>query len=104
LAIVFARVSLILVNFGFWVGSRWGDYPGETWAQGRRCSLGGACQPALGGHHSSSVRRGRVSYTMFQRLGAQPWAIIVAGLTIVAFAIVLWRYNLTADRPATVTA
>jgi hypothetical protein len=30
LAIAFARVSLILVNFGFWIGSLWGDYPGET--------------------------------------------------------------------------
>ena len=27
LAITFARVSLILVNFGFWIGSLWGDYP-----------------------------------------------------------------------------
>jgi hypothetical protein len=26
----------------------------------------------------------------------------MAGLTIVAFAIALWRYNLTAGRPATV--
>jgi hypothetical protein len=40
----------------------------------------------------------------FERLGAEPWAIIVAGLTIVAFAIALWRYNLTWDRPTTVTA
>jgi hypothetical protein len=30
LAIIFARVSLILANFGFWVGSLWGDYPGEV--------------------------------------------------------------------------
>ena len=35
LAIIFARVSLILVNFGFWIGSLWGDYPGETWVQGQ---------------------------------------------------------------------
>ena len=27
-------MSLILVNFGFWVGSLWGDYPGETSAKG----------------------------------------------------------------------
>jgi iron complex transport system permease protein len=40
----------------------------------------------------------------FERLGAEPWAIIVAGLTIVAFAIALWRYNLTGGRHATVTA
>jgi hypothetical protein len=29
----------------------------------------------------------------FERLGAQPWAIIVAGLTVVAVAVTLWRYN-----------
>jgi hypothetical protein len=40
----------------------------------------------------------------FERLGAEPWAIIVAVLTIVGFAIALWRYNLTGGRPATVTA
>jgi hypothetical protein len=39
LAIIFARVSLILVNFGFWVGSLWGDYPGQTWAQGEGYQL-----------------------------------------------------------------
>ena len=33
LALIFSRMSLILVNFGFWVGSLWGDYPGESWAQ-----------------------------------------------------------------------
>jgi len=40
----------------------------------------------------------------FERLGAEPWAIIVAGLTMVAFAIVLWRYSLTAGCTATVIA
>ena len=27
----------------------------------------------------------------FERLGAEPWAIIIGGLTVVAFAIALWR-------------
>ena len=40
----------------------------------------------------------------FERLGPEPWAIIIGGLTVGAFAIALWRYNLTADRAATVTA
>jgi hypothetical protein len=31
LALLFARVSLVLVNFGFWVGSLHGDRPGATW-------------------------------------------------------------------------
>ena len=30
----------------------------------------------------------------FERLGAQPWAIIIAGLIVVAIAVALWRYNL----------
>ncbi len=33
LALIYSRVSLILVNFGFWVGSLWGDYLGESWIQ-----------------------------------------------------------------------
>ncbi len=35
LALIFSRVSLIFVNFGFWIGSLWGDYPGESWARSR---------------------------------------------------------------------
>jgi hypothetical protein len=31
LALIYSRMSLVLVNFGFWVGSLWGDYPGESW-------------------------------------------------------------------------
>tara|TARA_B100001996_G_scaffold377274_1_gene359656 strand:+ start:174 stop:1184 length:1011 start_codon:yes stop_codon:yes gene_type:complete len=31
IALIYARVSLVLVNFGFWVGSLWGDTPGESW-------------------------------------------------------------------------
>ena len=130
-------MSLILVNFGFWIGSLWGDYPGETWAQGedyrlwsnreawRRAHLhipetafivGWAIViVAVGVWAARTNRRWVVTtaavfgaiefYTQwFERLGAEPWAIIVAGLTIVGFAIVLWRYNLTGGGPATVTA
>ncbi len=31
LALTFTRVCVILVNFGFWVGSLWGDTPGALW-------------------------------------------------------------------------
>src|SRR5262245_31161981 len=31
LARLFALVALLWVNFGFWVGSLWGDYPLEAW-------------------------------------------------------------------------
>ncbi len=32
-ATVAARVSFFLANFALWVGSLWGDYPGELWAR-----------------------------------------------------------------------
>ncbi len=31
LARIFALLSVIWVNFGFWVGSLWGDYPAASW-------------------------------------------------------------------------
>ena len=127
----------VLVNFGFWIGSLWGDYPGEAWAQGEDYRLWSNREGwrvahlhvpeiafivgwailiiAVGVWAARTNRRWVVTtaavfgaiefYTQwFERLGAEPWAIIVAGLTIVGFAIVLWRYNLTGGRPATVTA
>jgi hypothetical protein len=34
LARVFALLSIVWVNFGFWVGSLWGDRPGASWVHG----------------------------------------------------------------------
>jgi iron complex transport system permease protein len=31
LALAFTRMCIILVNFGFWIGSLWGDSPGHIW-------------------------------------------------------------------------
>jgi hypothetical protein len=126
LALVFARVSLLLVNFGFWVGSLWGDYPGQSWVHGGTYSASDTWQAwraaawhipdyvfaggwavllvAVGIWGASVNRRWVVNTAVtfgaihfysqwFERLGAQPWAIIVAGLTVVAIAVTLWRYN-----------
>jgi len=119
LAIVFARTSLLLVNFGFWVGSLWGDYPGESWVHGYPYSgsetglhipdyafviawavllLSVGIWGAWAGRRwvvNTAAAFGAIHfYTQwFERLGAQPWAIIVAGLTVVAVAVALWRYN-----------
>jgi iron complex transport system permease protein len=119
LAIIFARTSLLLVNFGFWVGSLWGDHPGESWVRGddysgsetvlRIPDLAFVIAWALlllgvGIWGARMNRRWVVNtaatfgaihfYTQwFERLGAQPRAIIIAGLTIVAVAVALWRYN-----------
>src|SRR5215831_17319052 len=52
LARLFALMALLWVNFGFWVGSLWGDHPLEAWVApdaastpterrpGRRCRPG----------------------------------------------------------------
>jgi len=119
LAIVFARTSLLLVNFGFWVGSLWGDYPGESWVHDHPYSgsetglhipdyafviawavllLSIGIWGAWAGRRwvvNTAAAFGAIHfYTQwFERLGAQPWAIIVAGLTVVAAAVALWRYN-----------
>ena len=126
LALVFARMSLLLVNFGFWVGSLWGDYPGQSWLHGGTYSGSESSQTwraaawhipdyvfvvgwagllvaiGLWGAHvnrrwvvNTAATFGAIHfYTQwFERLGARPWAIILAGLTVVAFAVALWRYN-----------
>ncbi len=134
LPIVFARVSLILVNFGFWVGSLWGDYPGESWRRGEGyyggaesweswrsaaihipaeifVVLWAAAVIAVGVWAARANRRWVVAaaavfgainfYTQwFERLGAEPLAIIFAGVSVVAIAVLLWRYSLAADRAA----
>jgi hypothetical protein len=129
LALVFARMSLVIVNFGFWVGSLWGDYPSESWlypkiygshstAQERAAwraaalhlpdyvfVLGWAALLIGVGVWAARVNRRWVVnlaavfgaihfYTQwFERLGAQPLAIILAGLVTVLIAVLLWRYN-----------
>jgi iron complex transport system permease protein len=130
LAIVFARVSLILVNFGFWVGSLWGDHPARSWLRGEAYyGSGDGAGPAAGLYVPDYVfiaswavliigvgfwagranRRWVVTtasvfgaihfYTQwFERLGADPLAVIVAGVIMVAIAVILWRYNTAAAR------
>jgi hypothetical protein len=143
LATVFARMSLVLGNFGFWVGSLWGDHPGESWAVGgteswaareawEKSALhvpGWAFTAAwavlvigVGIWAARANRRWVVTtaatfgainlYTQWFALSAraklapvgwrisdapdldaEPWAIIVAGLTVVGIAMGLWRYN-----------
>ena len=111
LAIVFARMSLVLLNFGFWVGSLWGDHPGESWAVGGMESwtareawekaalhvpdwvftfawavlvIGVGIWAARANRRwvvTTAATFGAINfYTQwFERLGAEPWAIIVAG-------------------------
>ena len=119
LAIVFARVCVILVNFGFWIGSLWGDTPGKLWRSGDHYLDFGSdaqIQPmvfivgwivallAAGAWAAKNGRRFLVNtvatfgaihlYTQwFERFGADPITVIVAGLATILIGLALWRYN-----------
>jgi iron complex transport system permease protein len=125
LALVSARTSLFLVNFGFWVGSLWGDTPGtgELGFGGRGSqtipdwAFAIAWAAALIGAGSWAARENRRwvvnlvavfgaihFYTQyFERLGASPGTILTAGLVAIGIALALFRYNRTdvISRPPT---
>ena len=114
LALISARTSLLLVNFGFWVGSLWGDTPGRATAWVNRNSqtipdwaFGIAWAAALIGAGVWAARENRRwvvnlvavfgaihFYTQyFERLGASPGTILTAGLVAIGIALALVRYN-----------
>lgn len=111
LVIIFARICAILVNFGFWVGSLWGDTMGDTWqaewAQVDAMVFIVAWALALvaaGVWAAKNGRRFLVNtvavfgsihfYTQwFEHLGGSPFTVMVAGASTVAIGLVLWRYN-----------
>jgi hypothetical protein len=126
LALMFSRVSLVMVNFGFWVGSLWGDDPAKGWLPP------GIARPphvpdyvfvivwslalvGVGLWAARANRRfvvntaaafGAIDFCTqwFERLGAEPLSITVGGLIVIAIAFVLWRYNLTVTRDANAAA
>jgi hypothetical protein len=136
LAIILARVSLILVNFGFWIGSLWGDYPGETWVQGGGYRLWSDREAwradhlhvpeiafilgwavviiVVGAWAARNNRRWVVTtaavfgaiefYTVVRAAWGQALGNHCSRAHHLGLAIVLWRYYLTVDRSATVTA
>ena len=117
LALVSARTSLFLVNFGFWVGSLWGDTPGTgelgfggratqtipDWAFRRslgrcvvRCGfLGRSGEPPLGGESRSGVRCDSLLHPVLRAARASPGTILTAGLVAIGIALALFRYNRT---------
>jgi hypothetical protein len=115
--VIASRTSLILVNFGFWVGSLWGD---SLWLRPPSWSLrSGDLIPdwvfavlwavALIGTGIWAVRQNRRwvvntvavfgafhFYTQyFERLGASPATLVVGGVIALGFAVGLARYNRT---------
>jgi hypothetical protein len=129
LALTAARTSVFLVNFGFWVGSLWGDSLDWilSWRDAAAAnpdaapimlppwlfSVGWAV--ALLGTGIWATRIGRRwvvnvaavfgaihFYTQwFDKLGASPLSFLLGGLLMLAFALGLWKFN---RRPEAVTA
>jgi iron complex transport system permease protein len=115
LAIAVSRTSLFLVNFGFWVGSLWGDslwLRNDGWSLDSRSIIpdwffAWAWAIALLGTTIWATRQNRRwavnalsvfgaihFYTQyFENLGASPISLLIAGIIALGIAVVLARYN-----------
>lgn len=121
LSVTLARVCVILVNFGFWIGSLWGDTPGQLWTLGPdewnaepripklvfviAWALGLAAAGYWGARNGRRFLVNAVAtfggihfYTQwYERLGAEPVSVIGAGLATIAIGFAFWRYNFRAN-------
>ncbi len=128
LALIAARTAVLMINFGFWVGSLWGDSllrlrsiihgdPSilhDYTARSKMVSplvfgIGWAVALAATGTWAVAVNRRWVVnvvavfaaihfYTQwFERLGATPATVLLAGALMLAFAFGLWTFNRRAD-------
>jgi hypothetical protein len=121
LAITAARTSLLLVNFGFWIGSLWGDplmllrslnakdaalaFTTKTVIPATAFSVLWAVALFGAGIWAVQVNRrwmvnlvavfaGIHFYTQwFERLGATPLSVLLGGLVMLASAFALWAFN-----------
>ena len=120
LALAFTRMSIILVNFGFWIGSLWGDSPGHLWHDPTSGDYEAYLNPqipelafvigwalallASGAWAARNGRRFLVNtaatfgaihlYTQwFERFGVDPLSVMLGGIATIAIGLGLWRYN-----------
>jgi iron complex transport system permease protein len=115
LAIIFSRTSLFIVNLGFWIGSLWGDTPGASkadWDYSRKVLIPdwvfaiawAVALIAVGVWAARMNKRWVVNlvatfgaihfYTQwFERLGASPATILIAGLVTIGIAVGIFHYN-----------
>jgi iron complex transport system permease protein len=120
LALISARTAMFLVNFGFWVGSLWGDSlgRGSRWDPSQPQALPGSlfaiawaiALVATGMWAARENRRWVVNlvavfgaihfYTQyFERLGASPGTIFLGGVAAIGIALALVRYNRSEPGP-----
>jgi iron complex transport system permease protein len=117
LAIMAARVSILLVNFGFWIGSLWGDrleqisgmigrtkenvltIPRLYFVVGWALALIAFAVWAMRNDRRWVVNVCAVFgaihfYTQFfERLGPNPLAILLGGISALGIAIAIWQFN-----------
>jgi hypothetical protein len=116
LALVAARTAVLMVNFGFWIGSLWGDrlllLRGLTRADSPNVvipdwlfGIGWALALIAVGVWGVKVNRRWVVniaavfgaihfYTQwFERLGATPLSVLLGGLMMLGIALALWSFN-----------
>ena len=124
LALTAARTAILLVNFGFWIGSLWGDplfllrlmagrspraprledvvIPPGVYGIGWALVLIGAALWAMRVNRRWLVNVAAVFgaihfYTQwFEKLGATPASVLLGGLAMLGIALALWAFN----RPA----
>lgn len=127
LAIAFARSSLFMVNLGFWVGSLWGDAlwtrhdddkpswvsAGEAVIPDVAFAIAWAVGLVAVGVWAARANRPWVVNLMavfgaihfytqyFERLGATPVSILLAGLIMIAIAMAIVAYNRSARTDST---
>lgn len=111
LAMLASRTSIFLVNMGFWIGSLWGD----TLPNGIRLPAlsfiisWALLLLAVGTWASNENRRwvlnicavfGAIHFysQWFERLGAKPWTVLVAGLLALAFAMGIKQLNTSENK------
>jgi hypothetical protein len=107
LALMASRTCVLLVNFGFWIGSLWGAKLFSSAIQVPRWGFVVAWAVVIiaAGVWAASVNRrwlvntaaifGAIHfYTQwFELLGATPLSVLLGGLLILAFAAALWKFN-----------
>jgi iron complex transport system permease protein len=101
IAIVFARTCLFLVNFGFWIGSLWGD--GDIhklvfvigWAAVLiAVAIWAIKQQKRWVFNTVTVFSSIHFYTQyFEILGANPGTLMLAGILALGIAVIIFQYN-----------